>query len=151
MSGHQSSPHVCLWHGRMIEETKASNLPQFVSHSRRDGVGNGVSAGKTARMQSGCTFSNRVVPGPETKIETCGRRQNATRLITCVQAELFASTKYTPTNLLDTKRGIHGGTRVGHRATIKERDRHADGCKMITDNYRISAATNCCSKAILAH
>lgn len=47
------------------------NSPQVVSHSRRCGSGNGVSAGNTARIQSGCTFSSRVVPGPDTKMETC--------------------------------------------------------------------------------
>lgn len=44
--------------------------PQVVSHSKREGAGGDVSAGNTARTQSGCTLSNRVVPGPDTKIDT---------------------------------------------------------------------------------
>lgn len=45
--------------------------PHVRSQSSRSGLGNGVSAGKTARTHAGCTLSSRVVPGPDTKIDTC--------------------------------------------------------------------------------
>lgn len=45
--------------------------PHVRSQSSRSGLGSGVSAGNTARTHAGCTLSSRVVPGPDTKIDTC--------------------------------------------------------------------------------
>ena len=41
------------------------------SQSSLAGLGSGESAGKTARTHAGWTLSSRVVPGPDTKIDTC--------------------------------------------------------------------------------
>ena len=46
--------------------------PQFLSQARRAGGGKRVISGNTARTQSGWMLSNRVVPGPDTKIDTWG-------------------------------------------------------------------------------
>lgn len=32
-----------------------------------------MEAGKTAKTHAGCMLSNRVVPGPDTKIDTCNK------------------------------------------------------------------------------
>lgn len=62
---------VCDYHARAETYGCLACSPQVLSQSKRAGVGIGVSGGKTARTQSGCMLSSLVVPGPETKIDTC--------------------------------------------------------------------------------